>query len=151
MTKFRAVTVAMAITFSATMGAHSGPVPAYVAGIFVQSAGGGGCLDQSGAAFAGVLQYAGSVSKDTLRVPLPQLGAMSTQVLTVTSGLGGNHPSGTFTWKGVGPSGTIWNVSGDFAASVTTVDANSLVFAINETYGSCSESSYISATRLKPQ
>jgi hypothetical protein len=125
---------------------------AYAAGAYIQSVGGSGCLDTSGSTYAGVLQYGGlSGTTVTLRTPLPILSLMSTQVLTITSGQGGSSPSGTFTWKGVGPSGTAFNVSGTFSASVTTVDTNSVVFNISEHYGSCTETSAISATKVRPK
>ncbi|HWA92644.1 MAG TPA: hypothetical protein VG889_21610 [Rhizomicrobium sp.] len=125
---------------------------AYAAGVDVQTTSGTGCLDSSSSAFTGVLQYDGLSGKTAaLRVPLPSVGLVSTQILTVTAGLGTAHPSGSFTWKAVGPSGTLWNLSGTFQVTVTTVDANSYVFAMSETYGGCTENSYISATNLKPK
>jgi hypothetical protein len=64
---------------------------------------------------------------------------------------GGSLLSGAITWTGVGPSGTAFSVTGTFSASVTTVDTNSVVFNISEHYGSCTETSAISATKVRPK
>lgn len=149
--RIRAAATALAVS-SLAISPASAKWSDYAAGVSVQSVSGGQCLDSSGASFAGVLQYAGLPGRSAfLRVPLAQLGVVSTQALTISSGVGTAHPSGTFTWKGVGPQGTVWNVSGSFQASITTVDVNSYVFAITESYGGCSESSYIAATSLRPR
>lgn len=131
------VGIAIAIVF-----ANQAEAKVYAAGVAVQSVAGSGCLDSAGKTFAGVLKFAGLTGTTAaLRIPFPSLGAVSTQIPTTTSGAGTAHPSGTFTWKGQGATGTVWNVSGTFQATITTVDANSYV----------TENSFISATSLKPK
>ena len=124
----------------------------YAANILIQSASGGGCIDTTGANFAGVLNYAGlSGTQFAVRSPIVQPGAgvVSTQILKVTSGVGTTSPSGTFTWKGAGV-GLSWNLSGTFSATLTEIDAFSFVAQVTEHYtngSACTENQLIAFTR----
>jgi hypothetical protein len=126
--------------------------PVYTAGVSVQAISGTGCLDQNGTSFAGVMQYSGvSGAAATLRTVLPQLGAVSTQILEITGGLGTTHPTGTFALSRVNSAGTTSNAEGTFNGTVIVADRNSFIFVLTENYGSCNEGMFISATRVKPQ
>jgi hypothetical protein len=125
----------------------------YAANIFVTQTTGSGCLDGAGSQVAGIVNYAGiSSAALTLRVPLVQQGAavVSTQRLTIKSGAGSTHPSGSFTWQGRGV-GRSWDKSGTFSATLTEIDGYSFVAQIEETYGTygaCTEQQLISLARI---
>ena len=150
MMKYLWIGAALAAVFAAPADARR--AAAYAAGMEIKSANGSACVDFAGDQYPGVLQYGGlTAAVDTLRVTLPSSGLIGTEVLTITSGIGTTQPGGTFTWKGVKPSGTAFSVSGTFTATITPVDNDSYIFAMNEQYGNCTESSNIAATSLRPR
>lgn len=130
----------------------------YAANILIVKADGLGCLDAKGNRFAGVLNYGGiSGTQLGLRIPISDhsgVAVVSTQVLTVKSGIGTTQPSGTFVWRGAGE-GAHWNLSGTFSSTLIEVDVYSFAADVSEDYTaggySCDEEQLISLTRLGPQ
>ena len=122
----------------------------YASLIYVQSAG-SGCLDVTGATYFGAVSFSGLSNKNlTIRIPLAGngLAVSSVQTLTVTSGSGTTHQSGTLAWTGTGV-GKSWNVSGTFSETVTEVDSHTFNTQMTESYDTCSNEKFnISLARM---
>jgi hypothetical protein len=147
-----AVFVASALLCSVGASAATAPLSGtYAANILIGSVSGSGCLDKSGNQFAGVVNYAGlSGTRLGIRIPTIYNGApiISTQYLTVKSGVGTTHPGGAFTWTGISSDGQQWNISGTFSATITEMDTFSFIAAVTETYSGCTEHLSVGVTRV---
>jgi hypothetical protein len=122
----------------------------YAGLVYVQSAG-SGCLDVTGATYFGEVSFGGLSNKTViLRIPLAGngLAVSSVQTLTVTSGSGTTHQSGTLAWTGTGV-GNSWNVSGTFSQTITEVGTHAFNTQMTESYATCSNEKFnVSLVRM---
>ena len=107
----------------------------------------------TGATYFGEVSFGGlSAGTQYIRMPLAGngLAVTSVQTLTVTSGQGTTHLSGSLGWTGTGV-GDSWNVSGSFSATVTEVGGRAFDMQMTESYASCSNEKFnVSLVRMGP-
>jgi hypothetical protein len=113
----------------------------YQGEVYVQSVSGSGCLDKAGFVFIGSMSFPG-LSGTTYSLRALETGSnfavASVQTLTVKSGKGTTHPSGSLAWTGSGVGGS-WSVTGTFAATVTEIGTHTFVLQLKESYSGCTE------------
>lgn len=148
---FRVAAFGFALVGMTASAMAAAPSPGtYAAGIYIQNASGGGCLDRAGSVYAGIVQYGGlSSTKILLNVPIPQGPDMSGQTLSISSGAGTAHPSGNLVWAIYGLDQI--KVTGTFTSQITEVDAARFLVQINETYSSCQETINASLVKTGPK